>query len=103
MRMPRRFVAEMYCDRVAACKIYQQEAYTQQSAIRYFCNDGGKILMHPETRKEIGFLLTMLGEKGEKETAEYIKNFYLKGEEIPDTYREYESLEEIDAAMGVSS
>ena len=45
----------------------------------------------------------MLGEKGEKETAEYIKNFYLKGEEIPDTYREYESLEEIDAAMGVSS
>ena len=103
MRMPRRYVAEMYCDRVAACKIFQKEAYTQQSAVRYFCKGGGKILMHPETRKEIGFLLTMLGEKGEKETAKYIRNIYLKGGSIPEDYREYESLEEIDAAMGVES
>ena len=72
----------MYCDRVAACKIYQKEAYTQQSAVRYFCKGGGKILMHPETRKETGFLLTMLGEKGEKETAKYIRNIYLKGTEV---------------------
>lgn len=81
MRMPRRYVAEMYCDRVAACKIYQKEAYTQQSAVRYFCKGGGKILMHPETRKEIGFLLTMLG-KREKKKQQNISEIYISREEV---------------------
>ena len=37
--------------------------------------------MHPETRKEIGFLLTMLGEKGEKETAN-ISEIYISRAEV---------------------
>lgn len=99
MPMPRRYIAEMYCDRVAACKTYQKGDYTELSPIRYFYKGSGKELMHPETRRDIGFLLTMLGEKGERRTAKYIKNEYLKGREIPKDYKELESLEAFDAAQ----
>lgn len=102
MPMPRRYIAEMYCDRVAACKTYQKGAYTDLSPIRYFYKGSGKELMHPETRRDIGFLLTLLGEKGEKATADYIKNEYLKGTKIPEDYKELESLKAFDAACNDS-
>ena len=102
MPMPRRYIAEMYCDRVAACRTYQKGAYTDLSPIRYFYKGSGKELMHPETRRDIGFLLTLLGEKGEKATADYIKNEYLKGTSIPEDYKELESLNAFDAACNES-
>ncbi len=99
MPMPRRYIAEMFCDRVAACKIYQKEKYTDLSPIRYFYSGHGKELMHPDTRRDIGFLLTTLGKLGEDKTAKYIRHNYLKGKPVPDSYRELASLRDFDDAV----
>lgn len=73
VRMPVRYVAEMFCDRVAAGKIYKGDSYTDQSPIEYFMGGKGRRVIHPETSDLLEQLLTMLAEKGEKETFAYLK------------------------------
>jgi len=70
-------------DRRAACKVYQGKDYTDRSALIYLEKGMEKDRMHQENRKELEFLLTMLAEKGEKETFRYIKNHVLKGKPFP--------------------
>lgn len=81
--MPRKYLAEMVMDRIAACKVYQGKDYTDGSALVYFEKSVDKGLMHPKTRRELEYLLTMLSEKGEKPTFHYIKNHILKGKPFP--------------------
>lgn len=81
--MPRRYLVEMVMDRIAACKTYQGSAYTDGSALTYFEKSQDKPLMHARTRKELGFLLTMLRDRGEKETIQYMKHHVLKGKPFP--------------------
>lgn len=81
--VPRKYLAEMVMDRIAACKIYQGAAYTDASALAYLENSREQHLMHPNTRRELGYILTLLKEKGEKETDRYIKNNVLKGKPFP--------------------
>lgn len=73
VKMPLVFVIEMFCDRVAACKVYQKERYTDSSALEYYRRRLGEEDMHPETSRLLGDLVTMLSEKGEKETFNYIR------------------------------
>ena len=73
--MPRKYVAEMFCDRVAACKTYQKDKSTDRSALNYFNRRRGHRWIADQTERELGFLLNMLREKGEKETFEYIKKW----------------------------
>lgn len=73
VKMPYKYVAEMFCDRVAASKIYQGENYTDRHPIEYFTRAKATRVIHPETSDEIEELLLMLAEKGEKETFKYIK------------------------------
>ena len=49
VEMPKRYVAEMVCDRIAACQTYQKEKYTDASAIEYFQRGSDRQFMHPET------------------------------------------------------
>ena len=74
VKMPLRFVKEMFCDRVAASKIYQGENYTDSHPIEYFIRCKAKRFIHKETSDLLEKLLTMLAEKGEKETFEYIRS-----------------------------
>ena len=76
--MPKKYVVEMFMDRIAACKIYKKDIYTEGSALDYFRRSKGKDMMHPDTAKELEHLLVMLSEKGEKETFSYIRNQFLK-------------------------
>lgn len=92
MRMPRRYVAEMFCDRLAACQTYEKDKYTQESPVNFFYRGMGRYFMHPETRKEIGYLLTYYAEHGEDETVRYIKHDYLKGAPVPDSYAERDAV-----------
>ena len=73
MPMPKVFIAEMFCDRVAASMIYKKEAYTDASALEYF--QGGKhyIIMHPSTKETIERWLTYLADHGLEKTVVYIK------------------------------
>ena len=75
VKMPLRFVAEMFCDRVAASKIYQGKNYTDSCALDYFERGKANRVIHPETSDLLEKWLKMLTEKGEKETFAYIKAF----------------------------
>lgn len=81
--MPRRYLAEMVMDRRAACMNYQGKKYHPGSELEYFMGSVDRTLMHPQTRRELEFLLTMLRDKGEKETFRYIRKDLLKGKPFP--------------------
>lgn len=71
--MPYRYLAEMFCDRIAASKVYRGKDYKDDNPLIYFNGGHAKKMMAPETRKDLEELLTMLAEKGEKETFKYLK------------------------------
>ena len=77
VKMPLRFVIEMFCDRVAASKIYQGKNYSDAHPLAYFLRGKDRRSIHPETSDLLESLLRMLSEKGEKETFRYIRR-YLK-------------------------
>ena len=79
VKMPMRYVAEMFCDRVAAGKIYNGDKYTDKSPIEYFMRAKGRRVIHPETSDLLEELLTMLAEKGEEYTFKHIREL-LKNE-----------------------
>lgn len=74
VRMPLRYVKEMFCDRVAASKIYQGEKYTDQHPETYFLRGSAGKKMHPDTAALLASWLRMLSEKGEAETFHYLKS-----------------------------
>lgn len=81
MKMPIKYVVEMFCDRMAACKNYQKEAYRDNSPLIYF--EKGKhrygALFHPKSKGLLEHLLLKLAENGEKETFRYIREEILTG------------------------
>lgn len=79
VKMPRRYVAEMLMDRIAASKTYKKKDYTDHDPLAYFQKGRGKLLMHPQTAKELGMMLRILDKRGEKECFRFVKDYYLKG------------------------
>ena len=73
MKMPDKYIVEMVMDRIAASKVYKKEAYTDRSPLEYYERSKSKVILHPHTREMLELLLTMLAEKGERETFDYIK------------------------------
>ena len=78
VEMPSRYLAEMMMDWIAACKTYEKEKYTDGSALAYFQNTYEASLLHPETARKLELLLTMLRDKGERETFAFLRNTVLK-------------------------
>lgn len=76
VRMPAKYLIEMFCDRVAASKIYQGSAYTEDKPLEYLVNSKAKSSMHPDTARVLESWLRMLAEKGEAETFAYIKGLH---------------------------
>ncbi len=73
VKMPYRYVAEMFCDRLAASKIYQGENYSPTHPIEYFMRSKATRFIHPETSDELEFLLSELAKKGEDYVFSLIK------------------------------
>ena len=75
VEMPLRYVAEMFCDRVAASKIYMGKNYTDRSPLEYF--EKGKHRregrIHPNTSVLIEKMLTVLADEGEEKAFAYIR------------------------------
>lgn len=71
-KMPKKYLAEMICDRVAACKIYLQETYTQTAPLAYYNSKKDENQFHVVTRNDLEFFLGMLAADGEEATFEYI-------------------------------
>ncbi len=78
MRMPVNYVVEMFCDRVAACQIYQREKYTDASAWEYYDKSKKNYMIHPETAALLEKILLMLRDEGEEVTIDYIRRELLK-------------------------
>ncbi len=74
IKMPKIYVIEMFCDRVAASKIYQGKNYCEAQPLKYFLRAKSVRFIHPETSDYLEGLLVMLKEKGEKETFRHIRN-----------------------------
>ena len=74
VKMPIRFVKEMFCDRVAASKIYQGKNYTDSHPLAYFQRGNARKKMHPDTADLLEEWLTLLSQKGESEAFAHIKS-----------------------------
>lgn len=79
MKMPVKYVVEMYVDRVAASKNYQKEKYRDDSALIYYQGGKAGTLLHEDTKALLELLLHMLAKHGEAETTRFIKKELLKG------------------------
>ena len=73
VEMPLKYVIEMFCDRVAASKIYNGEKYGDGDPYTYFLRIKGKHRMHEKTEELLDFLLSMLRDEGEETTFAYIR------------------------------
>lgn len=78
IRMPDRYLVEMVCDRIAACKIYMGDKYTDHAPLDYYNRSVSHYMIHETTSRQLKFLLTMLAEKGEDYTFNYIKEEIVK-------------------------
>ena len=83
VEMPRKYFAEMIMDRRAACMVYEGDHYRDDSALIYYEKSKERLLMHPETQRQLQYVLTMLAEKGEQETFRYLKEDVLAGKPWP--------------------
>lgn len=73
-KMPDEYVIEMFCDRIAACKIYNKDNYKPTQPLEYYMKGRSSKLLHDETREMLEYYLNMLADKGEKYTFRYIRN-----------------------------
>ena len=78
MKMPVKYVVEMFCDRVAASKIYHKENYTNSTSLEYYKLGHHRYVIHPESDALLRKLLIMLSRKGEDYTFRYIRQVVLK-------------------------
>ena len=74
VKMPLVFVKEMFCDRVAASKIYQGDKYTPSHPIAYFRRGTANRSIHPETAALLESWLVILDEQGEEAAFRAIRN-----------------------------
>lgn len=72
-RMPYRYVAEMFCDRVSASQIYKGAAYTDAAPYEYFAPHADRLLIHPQTRRELLQLLELLRDEGETAALDFLR------------------------------
>jgi hypothetical protein len=79
MKMPIKYVVEMFVDRVSASKNYQKEKYTDESSLIYYNNSKEHYILHPDTRALLEYLLTMIWKCGEEKTFTFVKTELLKG------------------------
>lgn len=79
VKMPVNYLVEMVMDRIAACKIYKGKDYSDGDAYVYFSRNKNYIVMHPETKAMLDYILLMLKEKGERKTFAYLRKLLKQG------------------------
>ncbi len=79
LKMPVRYVAEMFCDRVAACRVYMGEKYTNAAPYDYYVRARGHAPMHPETGALLEEMLRVLKDEGEEAAFAHIRNKLKEG------------------------
>lgn len=103
MKMPVRYVVEMFIDRVSASKNYQKDNYTDESPLAYYNKGREHYILHDDTRALLELLLTMLYKRGEAVTFCFIRKRLLKGK-VPYEKKKLDGarkkLEAVEGRMG---
>ena len=73
MKMPIKYLVEMVCDRIAACRVYLGDSYTDASPYNYYVNSKGALMIHPETGAELEQMLRVLKDQGEDAAFAYVR------------------------------
>ncbi|MDD6202980.1 MAG: DUF5662 family protein [Lachnospiraceae bacterium] len=90
--MPVKYIVEMLADRIAACKVYNKESYTDESPLQYYRSGKDPAPLHEKTRLLLEFLLIKLAKEGEKKTYQFIKKELLPRKDEFDNPDNMESL-----------
>lgn len=75
IRMPDRYIAEMFIDRVSASKVYKGKDYTDKCPYTYYKSGDITAFLHPYTRTLLETWLIMLARYGEEYTFAWIRRF----------------------------
>lgn len=74
VEMPAKYVAEMFCDRLAASRVYRGSAFTLEDPYRFFLRGKDRrLLLHPATSALLETLLLKLRDEGEDAAFSYIR------------------------------
>lgn len=76
--MPKKYIAEMFCDRIAACRVYMGDKYTDASAYDYYMKGTATRvgpLIHPRTAAELEKMLKILKDEGEDAAFAYVRRW----------------------------
>lgn len=79
MKMPVKYVVEMYIDRVSASKNYLKERFTPDCPLQYYSTGKEFYIMHEDTRALLELLLVMLSLRGEDVVNDFIRKGILTG------------------------
>lgn len=74
VKMPLKYVKEMFCDRVAACKTYRKKNYKDSDSLDYYVTKQTSKLLYPDTANLLEKWLRLLAECGEEKVFEEIRN-----------------------------
>lgn len=74
VKMPVKYVVEMFCDRVAATKTYWKSDYQSDSPLQYYTRNYGNIIIDNDTRKLLELMLEHMAQHGLDETISFIKS-----------------------------
>ena len=74
MKMPKKYVAEMFCDRLAASKVYRGQDFQPGDPYQFFQYGKKKrLLMHPATSELLETILIVLRDQGEDAAFDYVR------------------------------
>ena len=75
VKMPAKYFAEMFCDRIAATKVYLKDQYNESAPLEYYFEKTDRESINSETSQELVRFLTMLKERGEDYTFKELKKY----------------------------
>ncbi len=85
VEMPRKYVAEMFCDRLAASKVYRGKDFNPGDPYQFYLRGKDRrLLIHPATAALLETMLLKLRDEGEDAAFAYIRQEILgKSQDAP--------------------
>ena len=74
VEMPKKYVAEMFCDRLAASKVYRGKDFDPGDPYKFFLRGKQRrLLLHPNTEALLETILLTLRDQGEDAAFDYVR------------------------------
>jgi hypothetical protein len=75
IEMPKKYVAEMFCDRLAASRVYRGEKFSPGDPYEFFRKGKDRqLLLHPATASLLETMLLKLRDEGEDAAFDYVRH-----------------------------